>query len=105
MTYITKTNKLHRYKSGYQRDTPQGKPRYDLIPHELLKRLAELYARGAERYGSNNWRLANSDEEYERFKASAWRHFVQWSAGEEDEDHFAGTVFNLIAWEWHKRHK
>ena len=40
-------------------------------------------ARGAEKYGENNWMLANSEEEAVRFRSSAWRHFIQWSKGEE----------------------
>ena len=53
--------------------------------------------RGAEKYGRRNWQVANSQEELERFKASAFRHFVQWMAGEEDEDHMAAVMFNLNA--------
>src|SRR5690348_4493178 len=47
------------YPSGMRRDTTKGKLRYDLIPLFFLKRLAGLYTRGAEKYGDNNWRLAN----------------------------------------------
>ena len=73
-----------QFDSGFQRDTNNGKPRYDLIPHELLTRLAELMGRGAEKYSANNWRLATSDEEIQRFKESAYRHFVQWFRGDQD---------------------
>jgi hypothetical protein len=104
--YTTKdSGKKVKFKSGYQRDTGENKPRYDLIPPELLKRLAELYARGAEKYGDSNWKLANSEEEYTRFVASAFRHFEQWRNGEDDEDHAIGTIWNLIAYEWHTKHK
>jgi len=65
----------------------------------MLTRLAELYARGAEKYGDSNWTLANSKEELDRFKASAFRHFVQWQSGELDEDHAIATVFNIFAYE------
>lgn len=106
MSFETKSTKVKQYSSGMKRDTDENKPRFDLIPPELLKRLAELYARGAIKYGDNNWRQANSQEEYDRMKASAWRHFVQWSAGwNTEEDHFAGAVWNLIAYEWHTKHK
>ena len=93
------------YESGFHRDSTKNKPRYDLIPPELLKRLAELYARGAEKYGDNNWRLATTPEEINRFKASAFRHFMQWQSGEEDEDHASATLWNVIAYEWHTKHK
>lgn len=87
------------FESGMRRDIDTGKPRYDLIPPKMLKRLAELYARGAEKYGDRNWQLANSQEELDRFKASAWRHFMQWNTGEVDEDHLIATVWNLFAYE------
>jgi hypothetical protein len=85
------------FPSGMVRDTDAGKPRYDLIPLSMLKRLAELYARGAVKYGDRNWENANSKEEMERFQASAFRHFVQWLMGERDEDHASAVVFNVFA--------
>ena len=65
----------------------------------MLKRLAELYARWAVKYWDNNWQLANSPEEFRRFKGSAWRHFAQWANWEIDEDHASAVVFNLFAYE------
>jgi hypothetical protein len=106
MEYKTKdSGQRVNFDSGFQRDVNTGKPRYDLIPTELLKRLAELYQRGAEKYDDNNWKKALTEKEINRFKESAWRHFVQWSAGEEDEDHGIGTVWNIFSYEWHKKHK
>jgi hypothetical protein len=106
MRYITKdSGKRVTFKSGFNRDIQDSKPRYDLIPPELLKRLAEVYARGAEKYGDYNWQLAESEEEYKRFTASAFRHFEQWRAGERDEDHAMQCVWNIIAYEWHVEHK
>ncbi len=105
MTYKTKdSGKRVKFKSGMNRDIDDGKPRYDLIPPELLKRLAELYARGAVKYGESNWQKANSEEEFNRFKASAWRHFMQWNMGEEDEDHAIATIWNIIAYEYLTKH-
>lgn len=88
------------YDSGMRRDTASGKPRYDLIDRSMLKRDAELMARGAEKYGERNWELANSEEEAARFQASAFRHFMQWMNGERDEDHAAATRFNIAAYEY-----
>ncbi|HET6916699.1 MAG TPA: dATP/dGTP diphosphohydrolase domain-containing protein [Acidimicrobiales bacterium] len=85
------------YPSGMRRDVDTGKPRYDLIPRFMLKRLAELYARGAAKYGEDNYTLADSEEELKRFKASAFRHFIQWLDGERDEDHGAAVFFNIAA--------
>jgi len=86
------------YPSGFRRDSTEGKPRFDLIPLGPQLRLAELYARGAEKYGDHNWELANSPEELERFMASALRHLHQWRAGETDEDHAIAVVWNIFAY-------
>lgn len=88
------------FPSGMRRDTQEGKPRYDLIPLYPLRRLAELYARGAEKYGEFNWQNANSAEELQRFKASAFRHLVQYLNGERDEDHAIAVAWNMFAAVW-----
>lgn len=104
MKYETKdSGRREEYASGMRRDIQEGKPRYDLIPIPLLRRLAELYARGAEKYGDNNWKLANSEEELQRFKASGLRHLYQWLSGEQDEDHAIATVWNIFAYETIKK--
>jgi hypothetical protein len=63
----------------------------------LVKELAELMTRGAEKYGESNWKLAESDEELARFYQSAFRHFMQFANKEKDEDHFSATLFNIAA--------
>lgn len=104
--YITlDSNKKSKYKSGFQRDTAEGKPRFDLIPTGPLRCLAELYQRGASKYGENNWRLAKNEEEINRFKTSAWRHFVAFSEGQDDEDHGSAVVWNIFAYIWHTKYK
>lgn len=101
------------YDSGMVRDTQEGKARFELllplgVPYEaqFMVRVAELMARGAEKYTSRNWEKATGDEEMERFKSSALRHLMQWAAGEDDEDHAAAVVFNLLGYEttkWRRR--
>jgi len=101
--YITRdSGKRSSYSSGMVRDICEDKPRYDLIPIPMLKRLAELYTRGANKYGVNNWQKANSEEELEHAKASAFRHFIQWLENEEDEDHAVATVWNIFTCEYIK---
>jgi len=100
-SFVTKdSGKRVDFDSGMRRDTDEGKPRYDLIDRPMLRRWADLMARGAEKYGEDNWRLANSDAEARRFKASAFRHFMQWQNGERDEDHAAAVLFNIAAYEF-----
>lgn len=43
-----------------------------------------------------NWESAELPEEYERFKESALRHLVQLLSNENDEDHAAAVVFNML---------
>lgn len=103
MKYVTKdSGKRVKFKSGMNRDLQEGKPRYDLIDRSYLKDWAELMARGAEKYGENNWKLACSEEELSRFKASAFRHFIQWINGDTDEAHHVAVAFNIAAAEYVK---
>jgi hypothetical protein len=92
------------YPSGMRRDVQEGKVRYDLVDMDMFKRWAELMTRGAEKYGDNNWKLANSQEELDRFKASAFRHFMQWfNEWDSEEDHGAAVFFNISAAEYVKK--
>jgi len=96
------SGKRKDYESGLRRDTQEGKPRFDLlivkgIPYEeqLVTRYAALRERGATKYGDRNCELANTQEEMNRFVASASRHFFQWLCGEDDEDHMSASIFNM----------
>lgn len=65
----------------------------------LLGRLAKHLTKGEETHGKRNWMMAHTEEDLERFRESAVRHFFQWLAGEASEDHFAATVFNMNGYE------
>jgi hypothetical protein len=100
MGFTTKdSGKRQEFETGMRRDTQDGKPRYDLIPQFAITRWADLMARGAVKYGDSNWTLASTPEEYKRFKASAWRHFMQYMSGDREEDHMAAIFFNVVAME------
>ena len=87
------------------RESQAGRLRFDLIPTFFLKRLAQRLTDGAVKYGERNFELACSDEEIDRFKASAWRHFIQYMEGDTDEDHMAAVCFNLLGCELAKNNK
>jgi Domain of unknown function (DUF5664) len=89
------SGKREEFSTGMVRDTQDDKPRYDLIDGAFLKRWAELMARGAKKYGENNWKKAGTSEELSRFRASAIRHLFQWLDGDKTEDHAAAVAFNL----------
>lgn len=91
------------------RDSQDGKPRFDLlmperVPYDkqYLTRVARLMGRGAEHYEDRNWEQFADEVALERAKASAFRHFMQWLTGQEDEDHAAAIFFNVQAVEYIK---
>ena len=119
LSYSTKNCSIHGFKtplkdtgarkqneSGMIREPSDGKPRFDLTvakgvgyEDQMLTRYAVQMAHGADKYDDRNWEEANSQEELDRFKESAFRHFMQWLCDEGDEDHAAGLFFNVMAYE------
>lgn len=84
------------FESGMHRDTDAGKVRYDLVfDGPLIERLAVHLTKGAQKYRPRNWMQAAGQEELDRFRESASRHFIKWWRGDTDEDHMAAVVFNL----------
>lgn len=113
--FVTKDSGARaEFESGMVRDTQDGKPRFDLVfpegvPYaaQLFTRIAELMARGAEKYEERNWEQADSQKEIDRMRGSALRHCIQWYLGETDEDHAAAVYFNIQAAEttkWKMEH-
>lgn len=100
-------SKGHRvFKSGLKKEVVAvEKPRFDLIPAEVLERVARQFAHGAKKYGENNWRLGKG-EEIEIFKQAAFRHLFQWANDAKDgEDHAAALLTDVIMYEYLSRHK
>jgi hypothetical protein len=93
--YKTKdSGKRESFSSGAVRDVQGDKPRYDLIPPFPLQRLAELYARGAEKYDDHNWAKGMNTS---RILASLMRHLEQYRQGDKTEDHLAAVAWNAFA--------
>lgn len=93
--FVTKdSGQRIEFATGMVRDIQDDKPRYDLLDRPMLKRWAELMARGAKKYGENNWRKAATEEELRRFDASLLRHTFQLLDGDRSEDHAAAICFN-----------
>jgi hypothetical protein len=95
-------------ETGMNRDVSEDKVRYDLVVPEdskdnMLQRWAALMTRGAVKYGVRNWEKARTADELLRFRESAFRHFMQWYLGEDDEDHAAAAFFNIQGAEYAKR--
>ncbi len=96
--FITKdSGQRQSFETGSVRDLATGKGRFDLIPTGPLRRLAELYERGAAKYGDNNWQKG---QPLQRYIDSAMRHLNELRAGETTEDHAIGVVWNMFSYIW-----
>lgn len=92
--FITKCDDLKTLQSGAKRDNPAGKGAYELISPFALKRLAQVYERGAIQKGARNW---ENGFPMSRAIQSALRHINQHLEGLKDEDHLAQACWNLFA--------
>lgn len=79
--------------TGSQRDSREGKGRYDLLPARGLKRLSRLFEAGAKKYEARNWEKGQA---LSRYVDSGLRHTFNYLAGQKDEDHLVAAVWNLI---------
>lgn len=85
-----------QFDSGMVRDVTEDKVDFSLIfDGPMLARWAKHLTLGAKKYDKRNWMKAAGEPELNRFIESAARHFVQWMAGDKDEDHAAAVIFNL----------
>ncbi|MEG6507069.1 dATP/dGTP diphosphohydrolase domain-containing protein [Nitratidesulfovibrio sp. 1201_IL3209] len=72
-----------------------GKPRYDLIPPEAQHALAEVFTRGAERYGERNWEAGFSAG---RLIGALDRHITAYKAGQDkDRDSGMPHLWHVLA--------
>lgn len=84
------------FESGMVRDVTEGKIRFDLVyDGPMFERWAKHLTLGAQKYDARNWMQAAGKAERERFRESAFRHFIQWYRGDTDEDHAAAVFFNI----------
>lgn len=102
--FITKdSGQRQEFETGMVRDTSTDKIRYDLVYMPMFKRWAKLMTRGAKKYTARNWEKAETQEELDRFKESAFRHFMTWFLDEDSsEDHAAAVFFNISGAEFVK---
>lgn len=99
--FITKDSGERRvFETGSVRDSRKGKGRFDLIPAYPLKRLAQLYERGAEKYADNNWQKGQPLANY---LDSAMRHMNDYREGDRAEDHLIAVAWNVFAYIWTER--
>lgn len=88
-------------------DFKDDKLRWDLLPMEEIEDIVRVYHAGAKKYGPNRWR--NLDNGFERYRAAAARHLMEYLKGERiDADtgcfHLAQYAWNAIAMLWYDKH-
>lgn len=100
---IDMTNKLfvtndsgqrETHSSGAVRDDATGKGSYELMSPLAMKRLAQLYERGAKKYAARNW---EKGMKISRYVQSGVRHAFDYMEGKRDEDHPAAVMWNFAA--------
>lgn len=84
-----------------------GKPRMDLIPPVALEEIAQVFAKGAEKYGEHNYRHGLK---YSRIVGAAMRHINEFNAGIDlDADdglpHLAHAACCLMMLQWMSKHR
>jgi hypothetical protein len=82
------------FDTGAVRDTQTGKGRFDLMSPIALRRVAEVYRKGAEKYAERNWEKGMP---ISRCLDSALRHLNQYREGLRDEDHLGQAAWNVMA--------
>ena len=87
------SGKTEEFSSGSIRDSAAGKPPLELIPFDLLERVAVWYGLGGQKYGNNNWRKGQKSS---HVLGSLLRHLSKYIRGEKDEDHLAAVIWNAF---------
>lgn len=86
--------------SSKKNDFLDNKPRWDLLPLDLIAKVVDVYTAGAKKYGDNSWQgLENG---YDRYKAALFRHLLAYESGEVIDketgcEHLAQVAWNALA--------
>ena len=67
-------------------------PRFDLLPYEGLRRWAERFGLGAEKYGDENFRHGFTDKV---LLQHAMTHLLRYMDGDYSEDNLGGVLWNI----------
>ncbi len=88
------TGERVEHLTGATREPHANKGRFDLIPPEMMFRLAKWYELGGQKYEDRNWEkglpVSNCIN-------SLLRHAFKYLAGIDDEDHLAAVIWNAAA--------
>ncbi len=89
----------HSPSGGVVKDD-SGKARYELLPWDSLKQVADVFGYGAEKYFDNSWRTQEAAT-YNRTFGSIMRHLTEWQMGQDTDpesglNHLAHAVSQLL---------
>lgn len=101
MAEILDSGDRREFPSGAVRDMAEGKGRFDLIPWNVIMRLAKHFEKGAKKYEENNWKGIPAWS----FVDSAFRHLSKYTEGWDDEDHLIAAIWNLVCLAWTEEKK
>lgn len=79
--------------TGSQRDSREGKGRFDLLPPDAIMRIAQHFEAGAKKYDDRNW---EKGQPIGRLMDSGLRHVIKYLRGDRDEDHLAAAGWNIL---------
>lgn len=91
---MNKKDNIHnKLPTGAHREIKDGKGRCDLLPPKALLRIAKRLEYGSKKYGDRDWDKGIPSN---MLIDSAMRHLLQYMARENNEDHLAACVTNLL---------
>lgn len=88
------------HPTGGQRES--ATTRFDLVPLELIERLADVYNEGAVRYGKDNWKKGL---QYSDVYNHMMIHLRQWISGNHDADHLAKVAWGALTLAYYEERK
>ena len=85
------------FAGGAMKEPSGTRARFELVPWEVIRELAEHYARGALKYADRNWEKGIT---IMTFMCSAFRHLEQFLRGETDEPHLISALWHIAGARW-----
>jgi hypothetical protein len=81
------------------------KPRWDLLPLDVLEGAVRVFTNGAKKYSDDGWKTVPDAKK--RYYAALMRHLKSWQAGEgpdpeDGESPLAHALCDLIIVAWHE---
>jgi hypothetical protein len=83
-----------KFSTGSQRDTRDGKGRFDLLMCHAIYMVARQLEEGAKKYNPRNW---EKGQPLSRYMDSALRHLFKHLEGYRDERHDVAAAWNILA--------